>query len=100
MTVKGTNSIYVFSVGENGRLGKPTVTQAPGPALPTYFGFAFDQREHLILSEPFGSATTIPAGGTGAVSTFAIAAAGSLQQISVSVGDGGTEGLAGSRSIG
>ena len=31
VTVKGTNSIYVFSVGKDGTLRKPTVTQAPGP---------------------------------------------------------------------
>ena len=87
VTVKATNKIYVFPVGEN---GAPMVTQAPGPALPTYFGFAFDQHGHMILTEPFGQATSIPMGGAGAVSSFAITKAGALQQISASIGDGGT----------
>jgi 6-phosphogluconolactonase len=87
VTVKGTNKIYVFPVGEN---GAPMVTQAPGPALPTYFGFAFDNKGRMILTEPFGQATTIPTGGAGAVSSFTITETGALQQISASVGDGGT----------
>jgi DNA-binding beta-propeller fold protein YncE len=87
VTVKATNKIYVFPVGEN---GAPMVTQAPGPALPTYFGFAFDQHGHMILTEPFGQATGIPMGGAGAVSSFTITEAGALQQISASIGDGGT----------
>ncbi len=87
VTVKGTNKIYVFPVGEN---GAPMVTQAPGPALPTYFGFTFDKAGHLILTEAFGQATSIPAGGAGAVSSFTITEAGALEQISASVGDQGT----------
>jgi DNA-binding beta-propeller fold protein YncE len=87
VTVKGTNSIYVFPVGVH---GSPMVTQAPGPGLPTYFGFTFDQYGHLILTEPFGQATSIPMGGAGAVSSFAITETGALQQISASIGDGGT----------
>jgi 6-phosphogluconolactonase len=87
VTVKSTNKIYVFPVGEQ---GAPMVTQAPGPALPTYFGFTFDQQAHLILTEPFGQATTIPSSGAGAVSSFTISEAGALQQISASVGDAGT----------
>jgi DNA-binding beta-propeller fold protein YncE len=87
VTVKATNKIYVFPVGEN---GAPLVTQAPGPALPTYFGFAFDQHGHMILTEPFGQATSIPMGGAGALSSFAITEAGAVQQISASIGDGGT----------
>ncbi len=87
VTVKGTNKIYVFPVGEN---GAPMVTQAPGPALPTYFGFTFDKLGRLILTEAFGQATSIPASAAGAVSSFTITAAGALEQISASVGDGGT----------
>jgi 6-phosphogluconolactonase (cycloisomerase 2 family) len=93
VTVKGTNAIYVFPVGKDGTVGSPTVTQAPGPALPTYFGFAFDSKEHMILTEPFGSSTIIPMPGAGAVSSFAIkpngSKAGTLRQISASVGDKG-----------
>ncbi len=87
VTVKGTNSIYVFPVGEN---GAPMVTQAPGPALPTYFGFAFDRQGHMIVAEPFGQATNIPALGTGAVSSFTITTTGALQEISADISDGGT----------
>jgi 6-phosphogluconolactonase len=90
VTVKGTNSIYVFPVDENGRAGSPTITQAPGPSLPTYFGFTFDKKEHLLLSEAFGASTSIPAGGAGAVSSFTVTGTGNLHTISADVGDTGT----------
>ena len=94
VTVKGTNEIYVFPVGGRGGTGVPTVTQAPGPALPTFFGLTFDKKQHMILTEAFGQSPSIPAPGTGAVSTFAITKAGinagNLRQISASIGDGGT----------
>ena len=90
VTVKGTNSIYVFPVGENGRAGRPTITQAPGPALPTYFGFSFDQAGNIIITEAFGSATSIPAGGHGAASSFTVTGSGDLVPISSHVADGGT----------
>jgi 6-phosphogluconolactonase (cycloisomerase 2 family) len=94
VTVKGTNSIYVFPVGKNSTVDSPTVTQAPGPELPTYFGFAFDEKEHMLLTEPFASSTIIPEMNTGAVSSFAIkpngSKAGTLRQISASIGDQGT----------
>ena len=89
MTVKGTNSIYVFPVDANGRAGNPTITQAPGPALPGFFGFTF-QNESLLVTEIFGIATSIPAGGRGAVSSMSVSGAGSLYPISSDVGDGGT----------
>jgi 6-phosphogluconolactonase (cycloisomerase 2 family) len=87
VTVKSTNSIYVFPVGEQ---GSPRITQAPGPALPTDFGFTFDQQGHLIVTEAFGQATSIPMGGAGAVSSYEITDAGALLPISASIGDGGT----------
>ena len=90
VTVKGTNTIYVFPVNNVGRLGYPTVTQAPGPALPTFFGFAFDNNEHLLVTELFGTATSIPKGGAGAVSSFQVGKVGSLLPISSHVADGGT----------
>src|SRR5215469_2128297 len=90
VTVKGTNSIYVFPIDDDGRVGYPTVTQAPGPAIPTYFGFAFDAGGHLVVTELFGSATSIPAGGVGAVSSFSVGKDGSLLGISTHVEDGGT----------
>lgn len=90
VTVKGTNSIYVFPVDPGGRTGKPRITQAPGPALPTYFGVNFDAKGRLLVTEAFGQSPTIPAPATGAVSSFAITRFGTLRQISASVGDGGT----------
>src|SRR5262249_5950326 len=78
VTVKGTNTIYVFPIDQNGKAGQPTITQAPGPALPTFFGFAFDKRGHLLVAELFGSATSIPKGGAGAVSSFTISTNGHL----------------------
>jgi 6-phosphogluconolactonase len=89
VTVKGTSTIYVFPVGENGRAGSPTTTQASLPALPGPFGVTFDKNGHLLVTELFGTATAIPAGGKGAVSSYTIAQDGNLIPISRSVSDGG-----------
>ena len=88
VTVKGTNTIYVFAVGQDGRAGTPTLTQAPGPNQPTYFGFTFDNAGHMIVTEPFGTSPTIPNGTASAVSSFAISPSGSLQAISADVANG------------
>lgn len=90
VTVKGTSTIYVFPVGENGRAGSPTTTQASLPALPSFFGLTFDKKGHLLVTELFGTATSIPAGGKGALSSFTIASDGNLLPISSHVNDGGT----------
>jgi 6-phosphogluconolactonase len=90
VTVKGTNTVYIFPVDRDGKTGGPTILQAPGPALPTYFGIAFDSRGHLFVTETFGAATTIPKGGSGAVSSFAIARNNNLLPISSHIADGGT----------
>ena len=90
VTVKGTNKIYVFPVDANGKAGEPQITQAPGPALPSYFGFTFDKNANLLVTELFGTATSIPAGGRGAVSSFKVGNKGRLDEISSDVGDGGT----------
>jgi hypothetical protein len=90
VTVKGTNAIYVFPVGKNGRAGTPIISQAPGPALPTFFGVTFDKNGHLLVTELFGTGTAIPTGGAGAVSSFTVSKAGSLSSISSDVGDLGT----------
>ena len=90
MTVKGTSSIFVFPLDNNGRAGDPTVGPAIGTALPTFFGFTFDKNGHMLVTELFGSATSIPAGGQGAVSSFAVGNSGTLNAISSHVGDGGT----------
>ncbi len=93
VTVKGTNTIYVFPVDANGGAGTPTVTQTPGeglPTLPGFFGFTFDRSETMLVTELFGTATAIPAGGRGAVSAFLINDDGSLNPVTLDVGDGGT----------
>jgi len=89
VTVKGTNTIYVFPVGENGSVDTPTTTQAIG-ALPSFFGLTFDKKGRLLVTELFGSATSIPKGGAGAVSSFTILESGHLLSISSHVSDGGT----------
>jgi 6-phosphogluconolactonase len=91
VTVKGTNTIYVFPIDDHGRAGDhPAVTQAPGPALPSFFGLTFDKKGHLLVTELFGTSTTIPKGGQGALSSFTITGNGHLQPISSDVADGGT----------
>ena len=54
VTVKGTNTIYVFPVGENGRAGSPTTTQAALPALPSFFGLTFDRALRVSHQHPCG----------------------------------------------
>jgi 6-phosphogluconolactonase len=94
VTVKGTNTISVFPVDANGRAGNPTVSQTPGQvlpsALPGFFGFTFIRNETLLVTELFGIAASIPAGGRGAVSAYGINQDGSLNPIVQDVGDGGT----------
>jgi 6-phosphogluconolactonase len=90
VAVKGTNTIYVFPVDENGTADRPTITQAPGPAVPSFFGLTFDKQEHMLVTELFGAATTIPKGGQGSVSSFRVTKSGELVSISSHVADGGT----------
>lgn len=90
VTVKGTNTIYVFCVDDNGLATNPEIMQAPGPELPAYFGFDFGRHGNLLVTEFFGSATSIPKGGAGALSSFSVAANGDLTAISSHVNDGGT----------
>jgi 6-phosphogluconolactonase (cycloisomerase 2 family) len=88
VTVKGTNSIYVFALDNDGIPGAPAVWEAEGPNQPTYFGFGFDGDDNLIVSEPFGATATIPAAPFSAVSSFAISANGELNPISSGVPNG------------
>lgn len=89
VTVKGTNTIYVFHVNKDGAAEDPQTTQSAS-ALPGYFGFTFDGAGNMLVTELFGSATSIPKGGAGAVSSFDINRDGTLGDISSHVGDGGT----------
>lgn len=54
VTEKATSQIVVYEVDDDtGRAGPP---EAHASAGATPFGFAFDRREHLIVSEAFGGA--------------------------------------------
>ena len=91
VAVKGTNTIYVFPVNDDGTAGdQPTIMQSAGPALPTFFGFTFDSNDNLLVTEMFGSSPSIPAGAQGALSSFAISSNGALLPISSHVTDGAT----------
>jgi 6-phosphogluconolactonase (cycloisomerase 2 family) len=53
VTEKDTNLIDTYEVGRSGR---PGVIEPQASAGATPFGFAFDRRGHLIVSEAFGGA--------------------------------------------
>ncbi len=74
VTEKGTNSVDVFRVGKDGLAG-PAATFASSGATP--FGFDFDKRGNVIVSEAFG-------GTASALSSYKIKAGG-LETISPSV---------------
>jgi 6-phosphogluconolactonase len=53
VTEKATNRITSYAVTSGGSIGAPTVTPSPGQ---TPFGFAFNRRNRLIVSEAWGGA--------------------------------------------
>jgi 6-phosphogluconolactonase len=79
VTNKNTNTIDTFTVGSNGlpgaALSQPSEGQTP-------FGFEFDKRGHLIVSEAFGGAP-----GASAVSSYSVGSDGVLSTISASIPD-------------
>jgi 6-phosphogluconolactonase (cycloisomerase 2 family) len=79
VTMKATNQIVTFSVDDDGIAGP---AQAQGSAGQTPFGFAFDPRGRLIVSEAFGGAA-----GQGALSSYALKRDGSVVAISAVVAD-------------
>ena len=79
VTEKATNLIDVYVVGTDGVAGPPISNPSAGT---TPFGFAFDQRNHLIVSEAFGGAPN-----ASAVSSYAANLSGTLSVISESVPD-------------
>ena len=82
VTEKATNKISVYAVNE-GRPSEAFVRNSNGA---TPFGFAFDKRDHLIVSEAFGGAA-----GASALSSYDIEdAEWPLELISGSVGTGQT----------
>ena len=79
VTDKATNTIDTLTVGSNG---------LPGPAVShpsegqTPFGFEFDKRGHLIVSEAFGGAP-----GASTLSSYSVGSDGALSTISASIPD-------------
>jgi 6-phosphogluconolactonase len=55
VTERATHRITSYTVRRNGTLGQPQWVASAGP---TPFGFAFDRRDHLIVSEAPGSAAS------------------------------------------
>jgi 6-phosphogluconolactonase (cycloisomerase 2 family) len=55
VTEKATSRITSYNVRRDGTLGAPIVTPSSGS---TPFGFAFDRRDHLIVSEAVASAAS------------------------------------------
>lgn len=79
VTEKAANLIDVYVVGSDGVAGPPIANPSNGM---TPFGFAFDQRNHLIVSEAFGGAPN-----AAAVSSYTAALDGTLSVVSGSVPD-------------
>ena len=79
VTEKAANLIDVYVVGADGVAGPPVPNPSSGT---TPFGFAFDQRNHLIVSEAFGGAPNVSA-----VSSYAATPSGLLDAISESIPD-------------
>ena len=79
VTEKAANLIDVYVVGSDGVAGPPISNPSAGL---TPFGFAFDQRNHLIVSEAFGGAPN-----ASAVSSYTASVSGMLNVVSESVPD-------------
>jgi 6-phosphogluconolactonase len=79
VTNKDTNTIDTFVVGHDGTPGPAQSQPSEGD---TPFGFDFDKRGHLIVSEAFGGAA-----GASAVSSYSLDSSGLLTTISPSVPD-------------
>ena len=77
VTEKTTNNIDLFSAASDGSLSPAAVHVSDGP---TPFGFLFDNRGHLIVSEAQGAAA-----GASTVSSYDFSNAGTLQTVSSSV---------------
>lgn len=77
VTERNTQRIDLYSVARDGRAAGPTVVDSVGV---TPFGFDFDNKGHLIVSEAFGGADD-----ASAVSSYAVQRA-SLETVSPSIG--------------
>jgi len=74
VTEKATNLIDTYTIGEDGRAQGPVSQPSTGQ---TPFGFAFDKRGDLIVSDAFGGASN-----AGALSSYEVSAGGLLSTIS------------------
>lgn len=79
VTEKGTNTIDIYAVFENGRTSGPISNPSNGT---TPFGFTFGHGDALIVSEAFGGAPN-----EGAASSYQVTNSGDLATISGSVAD-------------
>jgi 6-phosphogluconolactonase len=77
VTERATNRLDVYDVGRFGRASGPQVVDSAGA---TPFGFAFDGRDHVVVSEAFGGAAD-----ASAVSSYGLDH-GELSVVSASVG--------------
>lgn len=77
VTDKPTNTITTYLLDGLGVAGPPQVTAANGQ---TTFGFDFDRRGRLIVSEAFGGAA-----GASAVSSYALGSDGAVSSITASL---------------
>jgi DNA-binding beta-propeller fold protein YncE len=77
VTEKATNRIVTYRVGFLGYASSPTVQPSAGQ---TPFGFAFDNRDHLIVSEAFGGAPD-----ASVVSSYGLASDGTVTPIDPNV---------------
>ena len=82
VTERGTDSIVVYPVDDNGLLDNPVVHPSSGP---TPYGFAFAGDSTLVVTEAFGAMK-----GMAAASSYAIKN-GSVAPVSPSVGNGRSE---------
>jgi 6-phosphogluconolactonase (cycloisomerase 2 family) len=82
VTEKGTSLIDTYTVAPNGIASGPTAQASSGT---TPFGFDFDKRGHLIVSDAFGGGA-----GLGALSSYAVSSSGALSAITPLAPDGQT----------
>jgi len=82
VTERGTDSLRVFPVGEDGLLGEPVETASSGP---TPYGFAFGANGSLIVTEAFGAET-----GKAAASSYRLSGT-TAEPVTRSVGNGRSE---------
>ena len=82
VTDRGTDSLVLYPVGDDGLLGEPSVHPSSGP---TPYGFAFTTGGTLVVTEAFGAQT-----GKAAASSY-ILDNGSVAAVTRSLGNGRSE---------